>query len=190
MSSGLKNDSLFAKSPKSHAKSILRSVQKTDRNLYPVFFEGVNVTPKPLNPLSFKEGRERQISILHIKDSSEGNADFSSSCFVSQIYHSSRYSTDMNQILSYGTADTYLSYALDSARDTMSSYFEIKAPVEKLRPMPSKISLLLVETPTFFIFDLASKTADKESEEGMIISVTLHLPQCSECKLKPNYPCD
>lgn len=152
--------------PKTPAKSILRNIQKTDRNLYPIYDGGKNVTPKPLNPLSFKEGKERQISSLNItKESSDTNAEYTSALFVSQLYQSSRYSTEYHQFQSYYEGGTFQE-TFQSGGETISSFFETKPPPEKAKPMPPKISLLLVETPTFFVFELASKTVDRESEEG------------------------
>lgn len=159
------------------AKSILRNLQKTDRNLYPVFYEGEDVTPKPLNPLSFKGPRERQISTLNIvKESSDaGNQDFSSTaCLNASQTLQSRYSTEhqFQSCFEGGGStlqDTIMSLGLEEfnqPRNIISSDFEIKPPSVQGKTMPSKIDLLLVETPTFSIFELVSTTVDKDSEEG------------------------
>ena len=55
-------------------KSILKDPKQTQVSLYPVIFQGENVTPKPLNPLTYREGRERQISILNIADATESKS--------------------------------------------------------------------------------------------------------------------
>ena len=165
-----------------HRKSCLKESKRQERFRHPVLYGGKDVTPKPLNPLSFKEGKERQLSVLNIVG--KGNvtqSSFSGSTF--RIYSRtsfSRLQTELHlqsilaesafqQSFLTGTFVDYMTLEPERGKSVASDIigFEEEYYVEEPSEMPSKITVVLVETPTIFIFDIPSCTAYKDTEEGM-----------------------
>nr|XP_022906107.1 WD repeat-containing protein 78-like [Onthophagus taurus] len=166
--------------PKKSAKpkSILKESKKTQKTLYPVYYNGELVTPKPLNPLIYREGKERQISILNIADNAittTFSSKSKSSIFGSFSETSSKLHTET--LANMGSTNLYTSTNIDIAlleplvdNDTLSIEGSVViAPPPRLEPMPSKVSLTLVETPTIFLFELSSSTAEADTVEGDLV---------------------
>lgn len=165
-----------------HRKSCLKDSKRPDRFCHPVLYSGRDVTPKPLNPLSFKEGKERQMSVLNVVG--RGNvtqSSYSGSTF--RIYSHTSFSKlqtelHLQSVLALGgfqqsfiasTSIDYMTLEPERGKSTISDIigYEEEEVVEKPLEMPSKIKVTLVETPTIFIFDIPSYTVYRDSEEGM-----------------------
>lgn len=122
------------------------------------------MTPKPLNPLYYERGRERQISTYDMsgmqvsKSSVEMDMFQQSTMHQSMIRQYSRKSTVQEDTNEYGII-------IDPTIARYPSYTSVDGQ-KKEEKMPAHVSLILKETPTYFIFELPSKTAEKDTEEG------------------------
>lgn len=134
------------------------------REKFAINLNGKNVTPKPLNPLSYEKGRERQISLLDMgctRSKSSNELDtYQSNVLYSDMRQFSRKSVTQQ---SYFESTIVLETA-GQISDINSIYNMM--PIIKEEKMPEYVSIVLRETSTEFIFELPSKTADKDTNEG------------------------
>lgn len=171
-------------------KSALKSTPRKSKNYqqsrqplrYRLFHEDEDVTPNPLNPLILEDTSERQLSVYELSDSVllQTRSDKEVNIFgapqhlsqlASQIYNQSIADTSGGYMASHITGnfddfsiDEYAStdYSIRTIQSVASTESQL---LPKWKP-PTHISLSLVETDTFFILDLPSSTAVKDSEEG------------------------
>lgn len=170
-------------------KSALKATPRKSKNYqqgrqplrYRLYHEDEDVTPNPLNPLVLEDTSERQLSVYELSDSVllQTRSDKEVNIFgapqhlsqlASQIYNQSIADTSGGYMASHITGnfddfsiDDYAS--TDYSVRTIQSAASTESQLPKWKP-PTHISLSLVETDTFFILDLPSSTAVKDSEEG------------------------
>lgn len=162
-------------------KSILSSKQT---GAFRIIKEGEDVTPEPLNPLRSPEGaKEQKISAYELTgDPTQSAADLK----IFQTQSISRFQTELHKQTLQGHSQfqqSYISseYADDviiepERKESPSGSIVIEEDEQRLgivpgvdispKSMPTHISLILAETPTFFLLDLPSKTVEKNTPEG------------------------
>lgn len=139
------------------------------REQFVILLDGKNVTPKRLNPLSYEKGKERQLSSLDItgarsKSSNEVETYQSNLIFLSEFRQASRGSVTVQ---SYADADEPMILYDPAAFPVVIDSNVYIMPQQKDEKMPEYVSVVLKETSTEYIFELPSKTADKDTEEGL-----------------------
>ncbi|XP_023025428.1 dynein axonemal intermediate chain 4 isoform X2 [Leptinotarsa decemlineata] len=176
-------------SPGAKGKPILVTTKRKTLPNVSIFHDGIDVTPKRLNPEIFTGGRERQISVYDISvdrtERSDGKTSRNTSLnlFKSQStvrfkqeleQHYTTNSTQYKGSITYG-ANYFDVFLLENIEDDQSlvssdatglSEEEIITDMKKL---PTHISLILRETNTFFLLDLPSCTSLKDTEEGDLV---------------------
>lgn len=146
--------------------------EKPPREKYAIIVAGKNVTPKPLNPLSYEKGKERQISLVDITDRAASKS-FLEVQPVSHIFSEFAFSRKSATTIIHSTMESTLTF------DTVFNVdgeepFVVYTPVVKDEKMPEYVSVILKETSTEYIFELPSKTADKDTEEGRQNKIIKH----------------
>ncbi|CAH1156209.1 unnamed protein product [Phaedon cochleariae] len=168
-------------------KPILISPKRKTLPLPIILRDGVDVTPKPLNPEIFTGGRERQLSVYDIgleRDRLETRASrsHSQSLNVFRTQSTVRFKPeygktrdDSNQYRgSVSQGSNFFDPIISDIEDEQASISNISVPLEpskeiqedRVKKIPSHISLILTETNTFFILDMPSCTAIKDTDEG------------------------
>lgn len=175
-------------------KSALRSSPRKNKSFQPfrqpprlrLYLQGEDVTPQPLNPYVFEEASEKQLSVFELSDSglAQTRSDKEVNIFgqqhlsqlVSQIYNQSI--TDTSGFMQSHITCNFDDISIDdyatsdySAR-TVQSLASSESRDNKYR-LPTHLSLSLVETETFFILDLPSSTAIKDTDEGARAALVL-----------------
>lgn len=172
-------------------KSALKSPRKSknyQQNRQPpryrLFYEDEDVTPLPLNPYILEDSSEKQLSVYELSDSGlvqnrstdkEVNifgAQQHLSQLASQIYNQSI--TDTSGFMQSHITGNFDDFSIDeyavseASGRTVQSFASTESQQQKWKP-PTHVRLFLVETETFFILDLPSSTAVKDTEEGKSI---------------------
>lgn len=152
---------------------IVKQPQDLIREKYVIFLDGKNVTPKPLNPLSYEKGKERQISLLDI-----GSARSRSSSDAEYIYPSNMLFSELRQSSkkSVTARSNVESTTLYEAPERTSTIMESRCnvlPITKEEKMPEYVSVVLRETSTEYVFEMPSKTAIKDTDEGICFPLTI-----------------
>ncbi|CAG9829255.1 unnamed protein product [Diabrotica balteata] len=146
-----------------------------------ILHEGKDVTPKPLNPEVYSEGKERQISVYEIGERySEYKISESVSLAITRSQSTVRFKHELDKqhhqssiqykgSVPFDASDYYLGiFVIPESHSDIRSTSTIEEEIKPIimKPMPTTISLILKETPTFFVLDLPSCTAIKDTEEG------------------------
>lgn len=168
---------------KSALKSSPRKSKNYQQQVKPrcrLYYQDEDVTPIPLNPYILEDNSEKQLSIYELSDSGlvHSKSDKEVNIFgthqqlsklASQIYNQSI--TDTSLYLPSHITGNYDEFSIDEyavseySIKTMQSLTSTESQQQKWKP-PTHVSLSLVETETFFILDLPSSTAEKDTAEG------------------------
>ncbi|KAB0795109.1 hypothetical protein PPYR_11948 [Photinus pyralis] len=172
------------KAPKAPIRSVLA---KRLTGAVKVLLDGEDVTPEPLNPAlneATKGGTEIVTSIRKLDKNKSLTADAklfteSTTRFHSEL-HKQQVFADTVFRQSYHTASLVDNIVIEPERkltlstDSSSKQdvaIDVAAVQTAFVKMPSHISLLLKETPTYFLLELPSKTVDKDSEEAAQVEI-------------------
>ncbi|XP_045473583.1 dynein axonemal intermediate chain 4-like [Harmonia axyridis] len=151
---------------------------------YNVYYNGQDVTPKPLNQQIFKAGRERQLNVVNMsgmETSSTLKSDMSNQLQNKSASSAGRFKTEIHTLdfnrsfLGNTIDDTFILQSAITDTNTESDRVlegsDIKSDVEdkarEVIPIPNNISLILNETETFVILDLPSVTEIRDTPEGL-----------------------
>lgn len=157
-----------------------------------IIFNGVDVTPRSLDPNIFTGGKERQISVFEIGLDRHGvdrKTSHSTSFSAFKTQSTVRFKTDFVDKLptdfgsviggSTSIESTFQDFAQtpelsveieDSEKKSDSTHSELseeEALKMTIKKFPSHVSLILSETETFFLLDIPSTTAERDTEEGL-----------------------
>lgn len=170
-------------------KSVLRASPKKNKSNQQtrqpprcrLFYQDEDVTPLPLNPYIFEDVSEKQLSVYDLSDTGLGQTRSEKevnifgqqqhlSQFASQIYNQSITDTSgfmQSHITGYFDDVSIDDYATSefSVR-TVQSLASTESQLQPKSRAPTHVSLSLVETETFFILELPSSTAIKDTDEG------------------------
>lgn len=170
-------------------KSVLKSSPRKSKNYqqsrqqprYRLFYEDVDVTPLPINPVILEDAFERQLSVYELSDNGlllQTRSDKEVNIFgahqhlsqlASQIYNQSI--TDTSGYMQSHITVNFDDFSIDEyatsnySGKTAQSMTSTESELQKWKP-PTHISVSLLETDTFFVLDLPSSTAVKDTEEG------------------------
>lgn len=144
-----------------------------------LIYQDEDVTPLPLNPYVFEVTSDKQLSANELSDTglvrtrSDKEVNIfgqqNLSQFQSQIYNQSI--TDTSGYMQSHITGYYEDVSIDDFASsefsgrTIQSLASSESQQQKWRA-PTHVSLFLMETETFFILDLPSSTAVKETDEG------------------------
>lgn len=173
-----------------HKKSALRQSFKrryfTKSPQHRIYVDNEDVTPLPLQPIIYEEGQEKQIGVYDMNESAlrSSRSEKSVNVFFGP-QNMSKFQTELhNQTLeaqsmlpkSHFTTtlnvddDVLLiesDYNLSEAsEDVYELIEEAKPDILEESKVPTQVTIVLTETPTFYILDWPSSTALKGSEEG------------------------
>lgn len=161
-----------------------------------IILDGRDLTPKSLSQNLFTGGRERQLSVFELALDRHGAVDHKTSRSTSisafKTQSTVRFKADFEKLaaeienspiglsISYGSNITDLIYTPELSFETEDSdkrseslqsteVSEVDEPSKmESKKSPTHVSLILSETETFFLLDIPSSTAEKDSEEGKI----------------------
>ncbi|KAK9877035.1 hypothetical protein WA026_016062 [Henosepilachna vigintioctopunctata] len=162
-------------------------LHKTKAIDYNVYYNGQDVTPKPLNQQVFKAGRERQLNVVNMSgiETSTTKLDFASQLQLQRSTSAGRFKTEIQaaefnkSFIGTTIDDTFFLQSILTDTNTDSEKYEeaeVKSSTEEKppepQPIPETFSLILNETETFFILDIPSSSQIKGSLEGDAVEKT------------------
>lgn len=124
--------------------------------------------------MSYEKGRERQISLVDILGSGQSKSNYDLQIFTSTTNISDLPFSRKSITVQSTYLDSSLTFDLAFNDEMREDSLDIFVPAAKEEKMPEYVTVILKETSTEYIFELPSKTADKDTDEGNYIHSFIH----------------